>query len=106
MLGGDDAVLRGVASLLAPGAEATALVSVTARDGVPPIPEPTELAAAYATHGLRLVEARSATAAEIAASGSTWAKRLGAGTRRPVSWLRLAAPHAPGRAQGATARRA
>ena len=93
-------------SLLAAGAEATALVSVTARDGVPPMPERTELAAAYATHGLRLVEARPATASEIAASGSTWAKRLGAGTSRPVSWLRLAAPHVRGRAQGATARRA
>jgi 16S rRNA (adenine(1408)-N(1))-methyltransferase len=47
------------------------------------------LAAAYARHGLRLVEARPATAEEVAASRSSWAKRLGAGAARPVTLLRL-----------------
>jgi 16S rRNA (adenine(1408)-N(1))-methyltransferase len=89
VLGGDDAVLAGVAALLAPGAEATALVSVVPRDGVPPVPPADVLAAAYARHGLRLLEARPATPAEVAASGSSWAKRLRAGVPRPVTLLRL-----------------
>jgi 16S rRNA (adenine(1408)-N(1))-methyltransferase len=90
VLGADDGVLEGVAELLAPGAEARALVSVVPRDGVPPVPPADALAGAYARHGLRLLESRPATAAEIAASGSSWAKRLRAGAARPVTLLRLA----------------
>ena len=78
-----------MAKLLAPGAQATVLLSVVARDGVPALPAPDELSAAYARCGLRLVEARPATAAEVVASGSSWAKRLRAGTARPVTLLRL-----------------
>jgi 16S rRNA (adenine(1408)-N(1))-methyltransferase len=89
VLGHDDAVLAGIARLLAPGAQATALVSVVPRDGVPPVPPPDELAVAYARHGLTLLEARPATRAEVAASGSSWAKRLRAATARPVTLLRL-----------------
>jgi hypothetical protein len=82
-------VLVGVAALLAPGAEATALVAVTPRDGVPAIPEPDDLADTYGAQRLRLVEARTATPAEVTASGSSWAKRLKAGTARPVTLLRF-----------------
>jgi 16S rRNA (adenine(1408)-N(1))-methyltransferase len=82
-------VLAGVARLLAHGAEGTVLVSVVPRDGVAAIPPPDRLAAAYARHGLHLLESRPATAAEVAASGSSWAKRLRAGTARPVTLLRL-----------------
>jgi 16S rRNA (adenine(1408)-N(1))-methyltransferase len=81
-----------MAQLLAPGAWAAVLVSVLPRDGVPAVPRQDELTAAYARHGLRLVEAREATSAEVAASGSSWAKRLGAGTARPVTLLRVQAP--------------
>jgi 16S rRNA (adenine(1408)-N(1))-methyltransferase len=88
VLGHEDAVLAGIARLAARGAPVSALVSVVPRDGAPPIPSAVELAAAYARHGLRLVEARPATAAEIAASGSSWAKRLRAGSARPVTFLR------------------
>jgi 16S rRNA (adenine(1408)-N(1))-methyltransferase len=91
VLGHDDAVLAGLARLLAPGAAGTVLVSVVPRDGVPPVPPAAELAAAYARHGLELVEARPATGAEVAASGSSWAKRLRAGSARPVTLLRLRA---------------
>jgi len=87
VLGGDDAVLAGVAALLAPGATVAALVSVVPRDGVPPVPPEDRLAAAYAAHGLALVEARPATGDEVAASGSSWAKRLRAGSDRPVTRL-------------------
>jgi 16S rRNA (adenine(1408)-N(1))-methyltransferase len=91
VLGRDDAVLAGIAQLLAPGATGEVLVSVVPRDGMPAIPGPAELAAAYACHGLSLVEVRAATSAEVAASGSSWAKRLRAGSARPVTLLRIQA---------------
>jgi len=92
VLGRDDAVLGGVARLLAPGATATVLVSVVPRDGAPAVPPLEALAVAYARHGLALDEARPATIAEIAASRSSWAKRLRAGATRPVTLLRCARP--------------
>ena len=87
MLGRDEAVLAGIATLLAPGGEGAILVSVVPRDGVTAVPGTGELAAAYARHGLELREARPATLAEVAASGSSWAKRLRAGAARPVTRL-------------------
>jgi 16S rRNA (adenine(1408)-N(1))-methyltransferase len=92
LLGRDDAVLGGVAQLLAPGAEGSALLSVVPRDGVPPVPPWHELADAYSRHGLDLTEARPATGDEVAASRSSWAKRLRAGVERPVTLLRLRRP--------------
>jgi 16S rRNA (adenine(1408)-N(1))-methyltransferase len=89
VLGLERDVLAGIAALRAPGADIRVLVSVVARDGVPGVPAAPVLAAAYAQHGLTLVEARRATDAEVAASGSSWAKRLRAGTARPVTLLRM-----------------
>jgi 16S rRNA (adenine(1408)-N(1))-methyltransferase len=90
VLGHDDAALAGAAMLLAPGAELTVLTSIVARDGVP-APR-ADLAAVYARHGLELIEARPATAAEVAASSSSWAKRLRAGlAARPVTLVRCSA---------------
>jgi 16S rRNA (adenine(1408)-N(1))-methyltransferase len=87
VLGHDEAALAGLATLLAPGAHATALFSVVARDGVAGPRD--DAAAVYARAGLSLVETRAATAEEIAASGSSWAKRLRAGSAaRPVTLLR------------------
>jgi hypothetical protein len=74
---------------MAPGAEGAVLLSVVARDGLPPVPPRDGLAASYARHGLELVEKRPATPEEVAASGSSWAKRLRAGRNRPVTLLRL-----------------
>jgi 16S rRNA (adenine(1408)-N(1))-methyltransferase len=85
-------VLAGVAALLAPGAEAVVLVSVVPRDGLAAIPAAGDLRGAYAHHCLELVEVREATAAEVAASRSSWAKRLRAGAARPVMLLRARAP--------------
>jgi hypothetical protein len=82
-------VLAGVARLMAPGATATMLVSVVPRDGMPAIPERRELEAAYARQGLT-VETRPGTGAEVAASASSWAKRLRAPLDRPVTFLRAA----------------
>ena len=89
LLGRDEVVLAGVARLLAAGADATALVSVLPRDGVPAIPELDVLAGAYARHGLHLAEVRPATPPEVAAAGSSWAKRLRAGRESPVTLLRF-----------------
>lgn len=91
VLGRDDAVLAGIATLLGPGATGAVLLSVVPRDGVPAPPPPQELRAAYARHGLDLVEARPATPDEVAAAGTSWAKRLHAGVARPVTLLRLRA---------------
>ena len=89
-LGLDDRVLSGIASLLAPGGRLEVLASVTPSDGVVGMPcldgeaEPV-IRRAWSAAGLRLTAMRPATAAEIAASGSTWARRLRAGwDTRPV----------------------
>ena len=82
-------MLAGIARLLAPGATATALVSVVARDGVPEIPPRLELSAAYARNGLALTDMRAATAEEVAASASSWAKRLRAPLDRPVTRIAM-----------------
>jgi 16S rRNA (adenine(1408)-N(1))-methyltransferase len=95
VLGHDETVLAGLARLAAPGASITALVSVVRRDGVPGLPAPGALAATYARHGLRLLESRPAEPAEIAASASSWAKRLKAGTARPVTLLKSVATRTP-----------
>jgi 16S rRNA (adenine(1408)-N(1))-methyltransferase len=91
LLGPEPAVLGGIARVLRPGARLDLLVSVTDRDhGAGSRPLDAEaiaaLAPAYAREGLELGQPRPATAAEIAATRSTWGKRLGAGATRPA-WL-------------------
>ena len=88
-LGEDDAVLAGAATLMAPGALGSVLLSVVRRDRMSPVPPRGELAPVYERHGLELVELRQATPEEVAASSSSWAKRLRAGRDRPVTLLRL-----------------
>jgi 16S rRNA (adenine(1408)-N(1))-methyltransferase len=89
LVGEDDAVLAGVGRLMAPHAEGVVLLSVVPRDGMPPVPPPASLGRAYERHGLELVEMRAATPDEVAASGSSWAKRLRAGRERPVTLVRV-----------------
>ena len=92
LLEADPSIVSGIARLLKPGAVATLLLSVTERDratiGRDSVDEGTfwALAPRYAVHDLLLREVRPATAEEIVGSHSTWAKRLGAGSRRPA-WL-------------------
>ena len=95
VLGIEPRAMTGLASLVAPGGSLEALVSVEPRDRLPGL-GPDALAAArleraWAGHGFALVDARPAEAAEIAASGSSWAKRLGAASPdgRRVTRLRL-----------------
>ena len=89
VLGHDEAVLSGMAKLLAPGATGELLFSVVPRDGMPEAPGRARLSAAYERHGLTILEVRPATAAQIKASGSSWAKRLRAAEARPVTFLQI-----------------
>jgi hypothetical protein len=84
LIAGDDAILAGIARLTKPGAPATVLLSVTERDRAPGIEHLD--AAAYAQHGLDICDLRLATAAEVSAAHSTWAKRLRVGFHR-LAWL-------------------
>jgi 16S rRNA (adenine(1408)-N(1))-methyltransferase len=86
VLGVDPTVLGGIARVAKVGGEIRALVSVTERDGlgVSARVDPS----VYDAHGLRLIEARPARESEIAATDSSWAKRLRAGVARPVTLVR------------------
>jgi 16S rRNA (adenine(1408)-N(1))-methyltransferase len=101
LLEADPAVMDGLVRIMRPGAALSMLVSATARDaaaGVPPIGERTlaALAVDYGLFGLAVTRVRPATPADVAATRSTWGKRLGAGARRPA-WL-LEATRTPGTA--------
>ena len=73
----------GLASLLAPAGTIEVLLSVEARDGLPVAAvEPSAIAEAWCRYGIDLVTARPATDAEIAATPSTWARRLRLGRDR------------------------
>ena len=86
-LGLDDAASCGIASTMAPGGRLEVLASVVPSDGVDGLGcldatvEPA-IRRAWAAAGLDLVTMRPANRDELAASGSTWARRLG--TERPV----------------------
>jgi 16S rRNA (adenine(1408)-N(1))-methyltransferase len=84
-------LLEGLARLCAPRALITALVSVTARDhGADAMlpADPWSISPAYERAGIPLREVRLATSEEVAASRSSWAKRLRAPAARPVTLLR------------------
>jgi 16S rRNA (adenine(1408)-N(1))-methyltransferase len=86
-LGLDDAVAGGVAALVAPGGILELLLAPADRDrlaGVPTSEDAIVEAAtrAFAARGFEVLVARLATPAEIAATGSSWARRLGVAGRR------------------------
>ena len=86
VLGRDRAVMTGAAGLLAPGGRVEILVSVVPSDGIDGLPALDEracagIAAAWADVGLELTSICRATAEEVAATRSSWARRLG---DRPV----------------------
>ena len=90
----DSAVMSPLARLLRPGAPLRVILSVTPADhsvGVEQLDAArvTGLAATYRASGLLLVECRSATEDDLAATHSTWAKRLRAGSRRDALLLRF-----------------
>jgi 16S rRNA (adenine(1408)-N(1))-methyltransferase len=98
VLGLDTKALAGVAALVAPGGRVEALVSVIPSDRIEGMPTLDQawgpaICGAWATAGLRLLSMRRATTAEVAASRSSWARRLGAaGDARPVWRLDVCRP--------------
>jgi 16S rRNA (adenine(1408)-N(1))-methyltransferase len=88
-----DAAAAGIATLVAPGGSVRILLSVDRRDGLtmPGLEETTsdELAARWRRHGFTLSAMGPAVAAAIAASGSSWARRLAAGGDRTIWQLEL-----------------
>jgi len=82
-------VLGSMAALLRPGGRLDIVVSTVARDGRRPL-DMARLVAAFDAVGLAWHEAGDVTLPELRALGSTWAKRLRAGTpERPATRLRF-----------------
>jgi hypothetical protein len=83
-------VAEGIAGLVATGGRVRILVSAIEGDGLGigrlEDLDADALGARWRGFGLRLVSFRPATADELAASGSSWARRLAAGRTRPA-WL-------------------
>ncbi len=91
IVGLDDAALPGLASLLAARGRLEVLASVVPSDGISGMACLDDAAVpairrAWSAAGLRLAAARPATAAEVDASGSTWARRLRAGRDARPTW--------------------
>ena len=89
----DATVAAGIAQLVRPGGCLEAFVSVTERDrqGLVRLGEADRraLAERWASVGFVLTDFGPAKVADIDATGSTWAKRLGAGRDRPAWRLAL-----------------
>ena len=107
----DDAAAAGIAGLVAPSGAVEALISVTERDrgalGVAPLAadDRDELAERWTGHGMTIRRFEPASGADLARSGSTWARRLMAPGHRRVTqdrpvWRLVLEPiggHAAGR---------
>jgi 16S rRNA (adenine(1408)-N(1))-methyltransferase len=81
VLGVDEPALSGVAALVAPAGRVEVLASVIPSDGIDGIATldasyKPRIRDAWAAAGLDLRSMRPATSAEVAASGSSWARRL------------------------------
>ncbi|GAB2729468.1 hypothetical protein GCM10027089_61370 [Nocardia thraciensis] len=104
LLTGDAAVLGGLSRIMKPGAALDILLSVTARDGLPGLPAiedaatVADLLAPYTAHGLVVTGVRPLEPADVAAAGSSWGKRLGAGGRRPAWRIAVRRADYPARA--------
>jgi 16S rRNA (adenine(1408)-N(1))-methyltransferase len=89
----DAMVAAGIARLVHPGGSVEVFVSITERDGLGVVSlgeaDRNALAARWAVFGFELTDFGPAGAADIDATGSTWAKRLGAGRDRPAWRLAL-----------------
>ena len=93
----DAAVAAGVTGLVAPHGALELLLAPSARDGLDGVPTDVRAivaaaAGGFAPFGCEVAIGREATAQEITESGSTWAKRLAAGTAamdRAVTFVQL-----------------
>jgi 16S rRNA (adenine(1408)-N(1))-methyltransferase len=91
----DDLAAAGIGSIIRPGGKLEAFLSITDRDAVSAGARPlrdadaTAIARRWSAHRLELVSLAPATAEEIEATGSSWARRLRAGVDRPAWRIRL-----------------
>ena len=81
VIGRDDAVAAGLASLIRPSGALELLVAPLERDGLDGVPTSGEdlvagVAEAFAQHGFGVERSSQPAIAEIKATGSTWARRL------------------------------
>lgn len=95
-LGGDEVVARSLAGIVAPGGVLELLLAPAAKDRTEGLPVGeaelrAAVTAAFHPAGLRVVEGRPATLAELRSSRSSWARRLltSPGTDRTAILLRL-----------------
>jgi 16S rRNA (adenine(1408)-N(1))-methyltransferase len=96
VIGQDAPVLRGIASIVAPGGRVEILVSVVPSDNVEGLvlldmDAGAQIASAWAALGLELVSMRPASNGDLVAARSAWARRLG---DRSVWRLELVRPPA------------
>jgi 16S rRNA (adenine(1408)-N(1))-methyltransferase len=98
VVGADGAVAAGVARLVAPGGVLELLLAPAERDGLDGVPTSAEELArgatsAFGQHGFAVDSEDVPPAQEVAATGSTWARRLGPARvttpDRPVVRIRL-----------------
>jgi 16S rRNA (adenine(1408)-N(1))-methyltransferase len=85
-------ILEAIRRISAHGASINVMWSVTSRDGVSGLDDPSTIAKAFRDSGFDVHELRLATLEEIRGTDSSWAKRLGAGRDRPAHILRASAP--------------
>ena len=92
VLGHDDAVLVGLASLLCAGGDLEVITSVEPRDGAPidhlDAATVEAIHRAWSHHGLALIDTRPARPDELAVTRSSWARRLAADPSRRMWRLR------------------
>lgn len=89
----DDVAAAGISSFVRAGGRAIAHVSITDRDGLglADVDDDVEaLAARWSRHGLVLDGVSRARKEEVAATGSSWARRLATDPDRPVWRIELA----------------
>jgi 16S rRNA (adenine(1408)-N(1))-methyltransferase len=88
----DDVAAAGISSLVRAGGRAIAHISITDRDGLglAAVDDEVEaLAERWSRHGLVLDGVRRVGEEEVAATGSSWARRLATDPERPVWRLEL-----------------
>jgi hypothetical protein len=100
----DDDAAAGIAALLRPAGRLEAILSITERDGldVASLDEDRaadDLARRWAAQGLRLDALEVAGIEDVAATGSSWARRLFVGGSRPA-WRLVASRAVPARMAG------
>jgi 16S rRNA (adenine(1408)-N(1))-methyltransferase len=88
-------ILEAIRRVSAHGASIDVVWSVTSRDGVSGLDDPSTIAKGFRDSGFHIHELRLATPEEIQGTHSSWAKRLGAGRDRPAHILRAGAPGSP-----------